>query len=104
MPPGQSYKARMNGGGKVGGPPDGIAPERFDDILVRLRALVDRLESGNLSLEDSLRSFEEGMELCKRGAGILDEAEKRVEVLLGGPPGAPKTAPLDTPPAERDDD
>ena len=94
----------MNGGGKPGGGPESATPERFDDILVRLRALVDRLESGNLSLEDSLRSFEEGMELCRRGAGILDEAEKRVEVLLGGPAGAPRTAPLDTPPAERDDD
>lgn len=94
----------MNGGGKLGGGLDAPAPERFDDILTRLRALVDRLESGNLSLEDSLRSFEEGMELCRRGAGILDEAEKRVEVLLGGPASAPRTAPLDTPPAERDDD
>ena len=94
----------MNGGGKSGGAPEGVAPERFDDILGRLRALVDRLESGNLSLEDSLRSFEEGMELCKRGAGILDEAEKRVEVLLGGPSGAPRTAPLDAPAGERDDD
>lgn len=95
----------MNGGGKPGGgAPEGVAPERFDDILGRLRALVDRLESGNLSLEDSLRSFEEGMELCKRGAGILDEAEKRVEVLLGGPSGAPRTAPLDAPTGERDDE
>ena len=94
----------MNGGGKPGGAPEGVSPERFDDILGRLRALVDRLESGNLSLEDSLRSFEEGMELCKRGAGILDEAEKRVEVLLGGPPGTPRTAPLDAPTGERDDD
>jgi len=91
----------MNGGGKPGGGAE-PAPERFDDILVRLRALVDRLESGNLSLEDSLRSFEEGMELCRRGAGILDEAEKRVEVLLAGPAGSPRTAPLDTP--ERDDE
>jgi exodeoxyribonuclease VII small subunit len=76
-------------------------PQRFDDILTRLRALVDRLEGGNLSLEDSLRSFEEGMELCRRGATILDEAEKKVEVLLAGPGGRPRTAPLDTP--ERDE-
>ena len=79
----------------------GPAPQRFDDILTRLRALVDRLEGGNLSLEDSLRSFEEGMELCRRGATILDEAEKKVEVLLAGPAGRARTAPLDTP--ERDD-
>ena len=60
------------------------APERFEDILGRLRGLVERLEGGNLPLEDSLRAFEEGMELCRRGTVILDGAEKKVETLLGG--------------------
>jgi exodeoxyribonuclease VII small subunit len=69
--------------------------ERFDDILTRLRSIVDRLEGGNLSLEDSLHSFEQGMELCRRGGAILDAAEKKVEVLLAGPPGANRTAPLE---------
>ena len=68
--------------------------ERFDEILTRLRSLVERLEGGNLSLEDSLHSFEQGMDLCRRGAAILDAAEKKVEVLLAGPPGAHRTAPL----------
>jgi exodeoxyribonuclease VII small subunit len=68
--------------------------ERFDEILTRLRSLVERLEGGNLSLEDSLQSFEHGMDLCRRGAAILDAAEKKVEVLLAGPPGANRTAPL----------
>ena len=61
-------------------------PERFEDILGRLRGLVERLEGGNLPLEDSLRAFEEGMELCRRGTVILDGAEKKVETLLGGRP------------------
>jgi exodeoxyribonuclease VII small subunit len=82
-------------------PPGGPAPspERFEDILGRLRALVERLEGGNLPLEDSLRSFEEGMELCRRGAAILDGAEKKVELLLGGAQagGAPRTAPFQMP-------
>ena len=43
------------------------APERFEEILGRLRGLVERLEGGNLPLEESLRAFEEGMELCRRG-------------------------------------
>jgi exodeoxyribonuclease VII small subunit len=68
------------------------APERFDEILVRLRSLVERLEGGYLPLEDGLRFFEEGMELCKRGADILDKAEKRVEVLLSTAGGQPRTA------------
>jgi exodeoxyribonuclease VII small subunit len=63
--------------------------ERFEEILARLRGLVDRLEGGNLPLEDSLRAFEEGMELCRRGTVILDAAEKKVETLLGAGVTAP---------------
>ena len=70
-------------------------PERFEDLLGRLRALVERLEGGNLPLEESLKSFEEGMELCKRGAVILDGAEKKVEMLLGG--AGATTAPFEMP-------
>jgi exodeoxyribonuclease VII small subunit len=82
--------------------PSNPATERFDDILTRLRTLVEKLEGGNLSLEDSLRSFEEGMDLCRRGAAILDGAEKKVEVLLAGPAGSTRTAPLDA--VARDDE
>jgi exodeoxyribonuclease VII small subunit len=73
------------------------APERFEDILARLRGLVERLEGGNLPLEDSLKAFEEGMELCKRGTMILDGAEKKVELLLGGSGPAARTAPFEIP-------
>jgi exodeoxyribonuclease VII small subunit len=73
----------------------GVVPERFDEILTRLRSLVDRLEGGNLPLEDGLKFFEEGMNLCRRGAEILDKAEKRVEVLLSTAGGTPRTAPFD---------
>ena len=68
------------------------APERFEDILSRLRGIVEKLEGGNLPLEESLRAFEEGMELCRKGTVILDAAEKKVETLLGG--GA--TTPFET--------
>ncbi len=69
-------------------------PERFEEILARLRALVDRLEGGNLPLEESLRAFEDGMDLCRRGTAILDGAEKKVEMLLGGA-GAPRVTSFD---------
>jgi exodeoxyribonuclease VII small subunit len=75
-------------------------PERFDEILSRLRALVERLEEGKLPLEEGLRSFEEGMELCRRGAAILDSAEKKVETLIAGVQGGtgtPRTAPFEMP-------
>jgi len=83
-------------------PPQDSPEPRFDEILTRLRGLVERLESGNLPLEDSLRFFEEGMDLCRQGAVVLDKAEKRVEVLLANADGSTTTAPLDDP--ERDED
>jgi exodeoxyribonuclease VII small subunit len=54
----------------------------FDDILVRLRGVVGRLESGELSLEQSLQIYEEGVQLARRGQQLLATAEKRVEILV----------------------
>ena len=87
-------KGTSTGAGEAGGD---TQPERFEDLLGRLRGLVDRLESGNLPLEESLKAFEEGMELCKRGGVILDGAEKKVEMLLGGGGGGAATAPFAMP-------
>ena len=60
----------------------------FDAVLGRLRDVVDRLESGNLSLEDSLAVYEEGVKLARRGHELLDGAEKRVELLVSAAGGA----------------
>jgi exodeoxyribonuclease VII small subunit len=77
-----------------------VAAVRFDDLLGRLRALVEKLEGGNLSLEESLKSFEEGMGLCQKAAGVLDRAEKKVEILVSTPGGgAREEAFADAPPA-----
>lgn len=61
--------------------------EGFDHVLDRLRTVVERLEQGSLSLEESLRIFEEGIALTRRGHKALDEAEQRVELLMRGPDG-----------------
>ena len=85
---------------------DVAAPERFDELLARLRGLVEKLEGGHVTLEDGLRCFEEGMTLCRKGAEILDRAERRVEVLLSsgaGQPGQIKTAPFEGSPGSRDE-
>src|SRR5689334_20370276 len=54
----------------------------FEEILNRLNTVVERLESGDMTLEDSLALFEEGVRLSRLGAVRLDEAERRVERLL----------------------
>jgi len=84
----------------AGGP--AATTERFDEILSRLRGVVDKLEAGNLPLEDSLKFFEEGIALCRRGATILDSAERKVEVLLSTSGGAARTAPFETPSGDGD--
>jgi len=65
----------------------------FDAVLVRLREVVERLEGGNLSLEESLKVYEEGVGLARRGHELLDRAEKRVELLVSSAGGV-TTAPL----------
>ena len=82
--------------------PANAATERFDEILTRLRGVVDKLETGNLPLEESLKFFEEGIALCRRGATILDSAERKVEVLLSTSAGAARTAPFETPSGDGD--
>lgn len=54
----------------------------FEGALKRLTAIVERLESGDLSLEQSLALFEEGTRLSRSSQAQLDAAEKRVEELL----------------------
>ena len=54
----------------------------FDTVLEQLQVLVDRLEQGNLSLEDALTAYEQGVGLARRGHSVLDQAEKRIELLL----------------------
>lgn len=54
----------------------------FEDALERLEALVEKLESGDLRLEESLRLFEEGMKLTRHCHERLEEVERRVALLL----------------------
>ncbi len=54
---------------------------KFEEALAKLEAVVNRLESGELPLEDSLRLFEEGVHLTKLCAHRLEEAERRIAIL-----------------------
>jgi exodeoxyribonuclease VII small subunit len=62
--------------------------EKFEEALARLEEIVRKLESGNMSLEDSLKAFEEGVRLSRICSERLDEAERRVEILVNGATGA----------------
>ena len=59
----------------------GSAP-RFEEALAELEGIVQRLEKGELPLEDSLAAFERGVALVRHLSQRLGEVEQRVEVLL----------------------
>ena len=54
----------------------------FEGGVQRLEEIVDRLEQGELELEEALAVFEEGVRLSRHCAAQLDGAERRVEILL----------------------
>jgi exodeoxyribonuclease VII small subunit len=55
---------------------------KFEEALARLEAIVAELERGELPLEDSMRIFEEGIKLSKACLKMLEEAERKVEILV----------------------
>lgn len=59
-----------------------MAVDKFETALKKLEEVVKKLEGGELSLEDSLKAFEEGIKQAAFCSKKLNEAEKRVEVLL----------------------
>ena len=67
----------------------------FEDRLAALEAVVERLERGELSLDDSVRLFEEGVKLSNACKAELEKAEGRVQVLVESSSGQMKTADLD---------
>jgi exodeoxyribonuclease VII small subunit len=54
----------------------------FEASLARLETLVDQMETGDLSLEDSLKTFEEGIKLTRECQQALKAAEQKVKVLI----------------------
>ena len=54
----------------------------FEKSLAELEALVEQLESGDLSLDESLQQFKRGVELTRHCQGVLDQAQRTVEKLL----------------------
>ena len=56
--------------------------KRFEDAMRELEDIVKRLESGDLPLEESLKIFEKGVALSRYCFGKLEEAEKRVSILV----------------------
>jgi len=80
---------------------DGTKKMDFERSLARLEEVVKRLENANLTLDDAMKLFEEGVELSRECQKQLEEAEGRVEILLKRAGGKIVAEPFA--PAEEDD-
>ena len=82
-------RAKSDAAGSDGEPLD------FESSMERLEAIVNELEGAQLSLEDSIARYEEGMKLSKRLTQVLEESEKRIERLVEREGAAPTTEPME---------
>jgi exodeoxyribonuclease VII small subunit len=73
----------------------GAREEAYDVIVARLERVVGELESGGLTLEQSIEKFAEGVRLAKDASRKLDEAERRVELLVRSADGGDETVPFE---------
>ncbi|MEP1142738.1 MAG: exodeoxyribonuclease VII small subunit [Henriciella sp.] len=65
----------------------------FEEALAELETIVRQLEQGDVELEQSIAIYERGAELKKHCEGRLKSAELKVEQIVQGNDGAPKTEP-----------
>jgi exodeoxyribonuclease VII small subunit len=86
--------ARRAGTNASNDPGAEAAEPRFEDALAKLETLVNRLESGELDLEQALGTFEEGVSLAKLCSVRLEAAELRIRKLEEGAAGLTER-PLD---------
>lgn len=70
-------------------------PKKFEDALARLETIVTELEKGDLPLEEALKIFEEGVRLSKNCMKMLEEAERKVEILLKDKDGKKRPRPFE---------
>ena len=70
-------------------------PKKFEEEMKDLEEIVGKIDSGELSLEDSIGAFERGVALVRSLNQKLDEVEKKVEVLSRNSYGDLRTAPLE---------
>ena len=68
-----------------------MGTEKFETALKKLERIVEQLESGDLSLEETLKAYEDGVKLAGGCSAILNKAEKKIEVLSQRANGAFET-------------
>ena len=72
-----------------------MAEIKFEDALKKLEKIVTDLEDGSLSLDDALGKYEEGIKLSRLCAKKLEQAKKKVEILMKSEDGSVELKPFD---------
>lgn len=54
----------------------------FEETMKELEEVVQKLENGELNLDESIKEFEKGMELSKSASKYLEDAEKKITILV----------------------
>jgi exodeoxyribonuclease VII small subunit len=75
----------------------------FEEQLTQLESVVEKLERGDLTLDESVRLFEDGMKLSGACKKELEQAEGRIQVLVEGKGGSLKPVDLELDKAESDE-
>ncbi|MFN7976038.1 MAG: exodeoxyribonuclease VII small subunit [Acidobacteriota bacterium] len=78
--------------------------KKFEEALAELEGIVAKLEQTDVPLETSLALFEQGMSLTRLLEQRLDEAERKIEMLVKGQDGRAQAVPFGEEPDGRDDD
>jgi len=67
----------------------------FEEALQRLERIVEAIEGGKVGLEDSIKQFDEGMQLIQHCRSILSDAEMKIQKLQTGPQGELQVTPFE---------
>ncbi|MFA6957113.1 MAG: exodeoxyribonuclease VII small subunit [Thermoanaerobaculia bacterium] len=76
----------------------------FEGAFQKLEGIVAKLENEEISLDESLRLFEEGVGLSRFCHAKLEEIEKKIETIVADSKGNPKTAPFHAEDDDADED
>jgi len=72
-----------------------MAETKFEDALKKLEKIVEDLEKGDLSLDEALKKYQEGVELSRLCSQRLDNAKKKIDVLVKNKKGEFELKPID---------
>jgi exodeoxyribonuclease VII small subunit len=75
-------------------------PKSFEDALAELERIIADVETGEIGLEESLTKHERGNFLIQYCRGVLDSAEKQIEMLSKAPDGSIQSEPMTPAPSE----